>query len=468
MPYYELGSPEYRILEADKNDIVWEKLSALRCTNQEKLQTIYEVCSRLRFVDQLRYNTQLRTKFFIPFWGNEHSKEKKFQYQIDRLKTYLTLTCIDAISKERWIPFNEWILGEIKHPSEESTKSFDDLHKRLTTYNLTPEIDKFIGSWLKELSQVYYDEFGDRKNFTRFIVEDIPVWLNDWLSMSCYLKRGDIDSKKDLREFYTLPPDKKLRLFADYIYCVRNRFTHTVFKSEPHEDDQVKPLRTFREDLNRREIIIRNIYANGDPAKQVEWTVGIESKSTESEIIRTLLIAQIRKKILEIMDDPTFLSKYLDRQKYIKIGYLFAEELFENWSSIGAWLDLNQSKRRNITGSFSNSILKTNWAVEFTEIHNRLYPHLQNVIYPSLLKEHESFHKNHFPEIKSINLLEYRELVDGFNSFLASVDEAAQVDDAKSVGERSENSGSKKAKLLKDYIECIARDLLNRLDNLIL
>jgi hypothetical protein len=112
MDFQSLQSVEYRVLKSSKeDDVLFDSLRELKTNNLEKLKKIFEICARLRFVDQIRYNTVLSLHNDI--FDNYGFIEKWFQYQLDRLNTYLTLTCIDVASGNDYSRFYEWFSSKL-------------------------------------------------------------------------------------------------------------------------------------------------------------------------------------------------------------------------------------------------------------------------------------------------------------------------------------------------------------------
>lgn len=88
MDFEYITSPEYRILQRDSHDEeMYSSLARLKLEQPNILRKLFGVCSRLRFIDNIKYNTDKQSLiFYPPLWGENIGDDKSFNYQVDRLR----------------------------------------------------------------------------------------------------------------------------------------------------------------------------------------------------------------------------------------------------------------------------------------------------------------------------------------------------------------------------------------------
>lgn len=161
---------------------VGERLKAFAKTDRKRLETLIGVCARLFFVDQI---------CAFPTLGNSQLERDNLFYQINRLSSYLTTTCIDVLTGERYQPYDQWFenaynkgtlddswkqaiseLSQCVNPDDTACKFLEltkDLHKRAyketmsirkSFKNFVSERDGGLKKWL--LENYIVEEFNDR------------------------------------------------------------------------------------------------------------------------------------------------------------------------------------------------------------------------------------------------------------------------------------------------------------------
>jgi len=378
MSYSQLHSAHYRILSKGLNDSEYYScLNILRETNPESLKKVYEICARLKLIDRLRHNLTLflSDEYFDIILGGGVNIDKEFRYQVDRLKTYLSLTCIDVAAGTGYQHFHEWFSSVLK-PKEGAwpeyvSNGLDDLSHKDSLDSLA----KYLRKWINEsLLRNYLKVHGVKNNFIDFIKTDIPSWLEEWLCSSYYIYEGEILNGNQ-EDFYFMDNKRKIDLISNYFFYLRNKFTHTVEYIDPHEDSHYELI--LPEEYNRydRSYSTRTIHENGERDKPVVWTVSTRFNIAESDIVRLILTVQLRYKLIGINnDDATFITSFIDRTRYRYLGYLFLKELQSNLDVINLWcvnfLDVSTYKQR----SYKLDLIDRKYAEKFIELHKKLYP----------------------------------------------------------------------------------------------
>jgi len=465
MPYNELHSTEYQIFQIEITDeIYFSRLSELRKNNIELLKKLYAIGSRLKFVDHLRFHINQN-------WREEmrhgHGvSERSFQYDLDRTKTYLTLTCIDVAAGRSYKRFYEWLLNELRSRNDEDTSFINNGLTEILELSSLEGLSSHLIKWINnELLKRYISDYGVRCKFLSFIKES-PIWLKDWLLSSYYIYNGELNNDNK-SEFYWMQPEKKLDLIANYFFYLRNKFTHTIDYIEPHEDEQTRFFQPSYDIGRERSILFRTIHEDGDRTKPIRWSIGVLSNLNESDIVRTVLILQTRHNLLSIGDDASVLATCLHRNEYRNLGYSFLKEVGENLKSIQTWQYFNHEEFRYKFGESVINPLSLKYAISFLKLHNSIYPHLINHLYPNLFEQQNKIYQNKYPsmrKVERVDLSEYVKLVELFDSELNSI-RSGSVSNGKD--RTLQLMYSHNTRQLCAYIECIQMELSYRLDEVI-
>jgi len=464
MDFQSLQSVEYGVLKSSyKDDVLFGSLRELKASNLEELKKIFEICARLKFVDQIRYDTVLskHNDIFEKFGD----LEKRFQYQLDRLKTYLTLTCIDVASGNDHIRFDEWLTSKLKSDFDDLPISFKSRISSIVDITDKEEIASFLREWInKDLRDEYLNDYGLKRNFVSFINQEIPPWLKEWLGKYFFIYKGKLPTQQELREYYYMELDKKIGLIADYFYYLRNKYTHSVEFIETREDNDTWMYKPPYSNGKKFTISTRVVYENGDRKKPVDWFIGTWSSFSESDFIRLILITQIRNTLLGINDDETLVDKFISRTKYRYLGYQFLEELRINSENIRDWK--YESARSN---KMTHVPLKKIIADSFINSHNDKYPKLQNRFWPSFIEQQPSFFRSRYPLVSRVNLSDYLELVDRINTETEAIKKAQSTPESikDNVTNNNQYSYSREVNKLFQLIECIRQELFNWLQEYI-
>ena len=449
----------FRVLVKGRGDQDFHsKLNEVKTNNPNLFRKLSHVCARLRFIDSLRFEIQFSGDE-DDLWGSSPSY-RTLQYQIDRLKTYLTLTCIDVSAGNEFQLFDEWLMSKLKQKPEKWSRTLKQGIEELISIEFPPAFAKGLKNWLPRIKEDYLKDHGVTRNFLDFIKDDIPVWLAKWLSENVFLYRGKISSRDELEKFYYLDMEHKIELVAKYLFEMRNKYTHTVEMVEPLEDGQTKiflPPWTYKDENSIQIRTIREIRTNrknGNLEEKIIWTVGIKSNVAESDIFRLILIAQIRNKLLVIKDDETFIPSFFARIRYRYVGYLFLDELDKNLNDLRK-VKLFIFDKKNYRLSKNLEFKKKN-AESFIQLHNEQYPGFQYEISPAFHRQFPNHQFKFYPELPEVKLDEYLELLSEINKSLKT---KSPTEDWIEV------IRSREMQKLNAYFECIKRDLLHRLDS---
>lgn len=238
-----------------------------------------------------------------------------------------------------------------------------------------------------------------------------------------FIFNGEIKAEKDIADFYQMRSDDKVDLLTKYFYSLRNKYTHTVDYAETHEDGQTQWFRSPYNYGGDNSILTRIIYKDGDQKKKIEWTIGVKSNFAESDIIRLILIFQIRQKLLNIKDGKEFVTEFLNRMNYRVIGYRFIEELEANIKQIKEFklYYLDQSPYfqppKPILG------IAHLMADTFIQLHNKLYPIERFLIKPAYHEQFPEHHLKLYPGVREVRLDQYLEFVIGVNQQIQQLTE---------------------------------------------
>lgn len=360
------STPQKILFVGDDSIDFQQKLLFLKRNHAERYNKLWGVCARLQFVEHL-----LNSASFMVI---DHI-EPMATYQAERTAAYLTATCIDVIAGKSFKKYLNWLMDKTKGQAENVFGRSCKLP--LSTID---EAETFI----TEISASLYDEYENEssigRNFRRLIMGNYD-WLTNWLIKSYIIEKGDIFLKLvdvDNCSWVKLSSERKIRQIAEYIYNLRNRFTHTVDSHPSLERGGIVSIPIFGEKYT-----FNSFYEDGNLNKPIEMSVGLTAGYAESDVIRLIVTVELRK-WLGFEDKEQFLEKYWRATRNRKAIYATVRELKENYELIFEWHALHLLRHFNTDGHFPIRKLKdraTNDLVNETgkTAHYMLEPYIQTV-----------------------------------------------------------------------------------------
>ena len=354
-----IHSVAHKILCARYDPIAFAvKLRDLKNANQSRFEKLFGICARLEFIEQLRHTLSLAVS------------PKNLQaalYQLDRLVTYLTTTCIDIATGERYQAYHEWLqqaygvnsLGDNwKAAIEELNEAEGDL-----------EIAELFIKWTSRIYEEDYQEKTSIRRAFKGFVCDMPNWFRKWLFKEYIIEYSDNPFALRKREWGKLTDEEKCKRIAFYLYDLRNLYTHTVIHYQPMDSTQRFARRT-----NGIDGYVSILFPPLSP-KGKHRTVILRIGFDESDIVRLLVVAWLRRNWLDIQDDESFIQRYLDRTDYRRLGFEFLLELKYNLKLVEEWCS-NHLYAHSLNRSYlSESKLEDTAAKKFIAKHEAVYHH---------------------------------------------------------------------------------------------
>jgi hypothetical protein len=279
---------------------IGDKLDALQQSNSECYYKLIGVCYRLSFIDQVRA---------LSFVGSIPFENKNFFYQIDRLSTYLTTTCIDVLTNEHFQTYDRWLEESYKGGLLGDTwnQAIAELSKGLTPDKTASAFVK----WTKKLHKDGYEEKTSIRRAFKNFVSDRDDWLKNWLLQNYIVE--ELNSKSKFRKGWQVMSDvEKCRNIAHYLYALRNLYTHRVTDYQAMEYVQ-------RNNSNLPDKYqVKGFFAIIFPSTSKDEPyrrISLPEDKRESDVIRLLVITWIRKHWLQIVtDNDCFIQKYWERR----------------------------------------------------------------------------------------------------------------------------------------------------------
>jgi hypothetical protein len=307
------------------------RLFLLQNKEPEKYEILNEVCERMQFIEILKYSDF--------YWSlispNNPQVLLQVQYQLDRLLSYLTLTCLDAISHDgrKYSEFNNWISNEITNGvNVELSQAITNLRTLPTDRASVLEFPKVIDKYYSR----YKKSFGIGRSFKKAVRCFGTTWLHPWLS-DIYIINKNINIRKPINMEITwekITTRNKIKIIADYWIFLRNSYTHSVYYRKPQEIRGLKYLSTANnpDRFNIRLINESNIFIS----RKIDYAVGLKSNLSESDVLRLFVISYLRN-WLNIVDDQTFIKRYLERVDYRSISHQLLHEIRFNHLLLSHW-----------------------------------------------------------------------------------------------------------------------------------
>ena len=261
-------------------------------------QTDYEnlvgICSRLAFLNQLESGRK------ISGWNIQ---EHALSYHYARLKLYLTITCIDAITGIGFEQFHEWINREYKNKSIQNSKTWKVAIQELTSSQKPEQTEKLLRKHVNEIYEHDYLIATSKRRAIKNFVRNSDSWLKAWLCNLYVIQDLEQPSAQNISEKWAnMSQDKKTDRIGEYLYRTRNLYTHTVVGYEPLTLVQ----RSAKNNI-KGQIAIR--IPSSLSSKKI-MRVSLPVDYGETEVIRLLIVHWIRKNWLKIDDDESFIQNY--------------------------------------------------------------------------------------------------------------------------------------------------------------
>jgi len=325
-----MPSAVHRILRegGDEQDFN-QRLAKIKAEDLPRLQIIEEICSRLEFGELLKYSSQFTHHTDI---GGSLSLD----YNTDRLVTYLGLTSLDILAREQFTghdfhDFPAWFISKLKLPDPPNaiTSMVEALRSARGHSALNVLLQRFPA-----IREAYYEEEGVSRLFKRLLRDVVDSWMQEWLCSIFFLGK-DVPFRDTVRPsslpWAHLPTTERFSLIADYLFFLRNLYTHT----SRHIDTQ--ELGQFR-DPNRQPLSFSIRYSEVPDAitDKVRWFVALRSDLAESEVVRMISVHLMRK-WLGYSDDAAFVETYLSRLTFRYHTYALTHELLVNSNTVSRW-----------------------------------------------------------------------------------------------------------------------------------
>jgi hypothetical protein len=217
------SSMAYKILGLETTpDEFQNRLSAM---TPQTYESLVGICARLAFINQLENGRK------VAGWNIQ---EHALSYQFERLRLYLTITCIDVITGQGFEQFHDWLHKEYKNKSIQDSQNWNIAIQELTNSRETEQTERLFRKHINEIYTHDYLNATSKRRAVKNFVKDAAAWLNDWLCnlyVINYLEQpnGQITSQ----QWENMTQDKKSERIAEYLYRTRNLYTHTVIGYEP-------------------------------------------------------------------------------------------------------------------------------------------------------------------------------------------------------------------------------------------
>jgi hypothetical protein len=384
-----LDSPGMKILrEGQEFRDIFVRLMDIHDTNNTLSKKLHKICARLEFVEELKYTSAL--------WVGDH-QERAAQYQIDRLITYLTLTCVDIAAGRGFKDFPKWLKDEFQ--KENLRASLSEMITAFQSTNTSLELQKCVATWVWKLYHEDYldlDNQGIGRKFKKFLSDNLPEWLRNWLAEVYVIVPGnEMPFLVSQLDWFNLPEPDRCKLIATHLYEMRNKYTHTVEYLPAREGASGG---TWGVNINKNDYKFSSFHKDGNiDAPIVRW-VGLKNGFIESDVIRLIIIVQLRT-WLGIDDELPIIHTFINRASYRRLGFGFLKEIDFNLEIIQEWC---MEHLKIYHDAPVISLVKTD-AEEFIKLHQHMYSNrnisLGNV--DSYLKCVERINQQIFTFVKS-------------------------------------------------------------------
>lgn|GEM_PF-6422226 len=342
-----LDSPAQRILREGYTPPRFHSLLAkFHRDDEPRSRRLHSICARLELVEQFKHTLRVSS-----------AKPGPLKYQVERLINYLTLTCLEIVAGPNWQyqPFPRWLADQADKPpsnwSSEFVKAISNLEE--SALSIQHRLQRYLHLFQEEFNShqrvarrlaqsigilyngPYLDRFGLRRNIKQLVKSDLPDWIRNWLAETYFIVKGDVIyiaiTKPQSIDWLEMSIDEKLDRIADHLYQSRNMYTHTVVHHPSMEKSGTVSI-----PIEGVEYRFDFIKKDDDFPSPIEWSVGIRNGIPESEIVRLLIVVELRRWI-SIEDTVSLIDTYMKRSKYRELAYGFLSELEFNIDLILSW-----------------------------------------------------------------------------------------------------------------------------------
>jgi len=280
-------TPTYKVLGLNiKPDEFFSKLSSLHNQNNDRYQILVGVCARLIFAEQIK-NT--------PVQGGNVLEKHLFMNQLNRLSTYLTITCIDALLGERFEYYDDWLQKNYA----QMPSVWEEVFSEVKQVGTSQQFAKLFVRWTKTIFSEKYLNSSMHKAFKSFITSN-NEWVKRWLFEKYVIEILDKNFDPVVPKWISLNSDEKSKRIAEHLYELRNRFTHGVSFHDPL--DQIQ-------DSAGRDGVV-GFVATIIVGKRNRRMVALPMELPERDLIQFLIVLWVRSHWLYINDHEGFISDY--------------------------------------------------------------------------------------------------------------------------------------------------------------
>ena len=265
--------------------------------DNKRFETFTDVCMRLDFVDRLRK---------IPINSSSGFERRAILNQIEKLSMYITTICIDALTNEGYEPYHEWL--QKAYRSGNLGVRWSQAITNMRSAKTDQEAGELFVKWTSQFHQKEYrDGMSLRKAFRNFVC-CTHDWLKRWLSDLYVIEKTNFSLQPQSTKWTEISCDDKCKRIADYLYDLRNLYTHGA---SPYN-----PLNSVQRSLPNQGVTgyVGTLF-HFSPSDKKLISVALPSDVLESDVIRLLIVVWIRKNWLKIEDEECIIEKYWRSRK---------------------------------------------------------------------------------------------------------------------------------------------------------
>lgn len=282
-----IETPTYKVLGFNITpEDFSSKLVTLHNQDENRYQTLVGICARLMFAEQIK-NT--------PIQGGNLQEKQLFRNQLNRLSTYLTITCIDALLGEKFEHYDDWLRSNYTKIPEIWEEAFAEFKQ----FGVIQQFTELFVNWTQKIFSEKYLNSSMHKAFRSFIY-DSNEWIKRWLLEKYVIEILDANFNPVEPKWMSLNPEEKSKRIAEHFYELRNRFTHGVSFHEP--------LDLIQNSAGRDGVV--GFVATIIVGKKNRRMVALPMELPERDIIQFLIIIWLRNKWLKITDNEALLKDY--------------------------------------------------------------------------------------------------------------------------------------------------------------
>ena len=343
-------SPVFRVFGLGIDPLeMTERVDKLRNEHPDRCARVFDVASRVLFVDHLRFEVGWQLE--AP--ERDTGEYLRLDYNLDALETYLLCTCIDALGgridgKPR---FPDWLANSgiqvddaVSGDPIESSEQFVEVTRRLFA--------------LYEQSAP-----GPTKRFVQAFLE-LPADVKEYMASGIVVIAGGFDSdhfRQRISRWWEQDVDERVKRIASSYLWRRRRssYTHWTKTERGVRSGVFRRMAEAGRPADDERWWNSTSFASGRDPNRISLTVSMKNSMDEGFLLRAIIAIRALKSLLEYEPSDGYLHDFLRYYETLAASYAFLNELQRNSENLNSLSVPEELPHDRYLGSYPLPMLAT-------------------------------------------------------------------------------------------------------------